>query len=106
MLSYLLREVRSLDEASAIVFNTLDSLEQDVLDALSAILPPIYAIDPFHLLVDQIRDELKHIASNLWTEQIECINWLDMKEPNSVVPDLVMGEAAILPPEFVSEIEG
>ncbi|XP_022763681.1 7-deoxyloganetin glucosyltransferase-like [Durio zibethinus] len=141
MLSFLLRELRGVDKASAIVFNTFDSLEQDVLEALSAIFPPIYTIGPLHLLVDQIRDdELKFIASNLWTEQTECINWLDSKEPNSVVyvnfgsvavitpdqliefawglanskqqflwiirPDLVIGEAAILPLEFVSETQG
>ncbi|EOX98750.1 UDP-glycosyltransferase 85A1 [Theobroma cacao] len=139
MFNYLLKEVERAYKASAIVLNTFDSLEQDVLDALSGVLlPPVYSIGPLHLLVDWIRDdESEDINSNLWKEQTECIEWLNSKEPNSVVyvnygsitvmtpeqliefawglansqrqflwiirPDLVAGETAILPPDFVSE---
>lgn len=139
MFNYLLKEVERAYKASAIVLNTFDSLEQDVLDALSGmLLPPVYSIGPLHLLVDWIRDdESEDINSNLWKEQTECIEWLNSKEPNSVVyvnygsitvmtpeqliefawglansqrqflwiirPDLVAGETAILPPDFVSE---
>ncbi|XP_007042950.2 PREDICTED: 7-deoxyloganetin glucosyltransferase [Theobroma cacao] len=139
MLNYLLDQASLDSKASAFIFNTFDSLEKDALDAISAMfLTPVYSIGPIHLLVDQIgHDKLKHIDSNLWKEETECLKWLDTKEPNSVVyvnfgsvavlspqqlvefawglanskkqflwimrPDLVAGEAGILPPEFVSE---
>ncbi|XVF67231.1 hypothetical protein PTKIN_Ptkin10aG0103700 [Pterospermum kingtungense] len=141
MFNFLLKEVERAFKASAIVLNTFESLEQDVLDALSSILPSVYSIGPLHLIVDRVRDdEMEDIGSNLWKEQTECMEWLDSKEPNSVVyvnfgsitvmsseqliefawglansqkqflwilrPDLVAGETANLPPEFVSETKG
>ncbi|KAJ9673860.1 hypothetical protein PVL29_023422 [Vitis rotundifolia] len=115
MLGFAMDELERARKASAIIFNTFDALEQEVLDAVAPMYPPIYTIEP------------------------ECLNWLDSKEPNSVVyvnygsltvmtpqqliefawglansnqtflwilrPDLVSGESAILSPEFVSETE-
>ncbi|MBA0727417.1 hypothetical protein Golax_000406 [Gossypium laxum] len=77
------------------------------------------------------------MGSNLWKEEPQCLQWLDLKEPKSVVyvnfgsitvmtanqmvefawglanskkpflwiirPDLVRGDSAILPPEFIEE---
>ncbi|KAL5563918.1 hypothetical protein UlMin_033665 [Ulmus minor] len=125
-------------KASSIIFNTYDALEHEVLQTLSSVLtlPPIYTIGPLPLLLDnQVTDEnIKSIGSNLWKEEPYCLEWLDSKEPNSVVyvnfgsnifmtpeqlvelawglansekaflwiirPDLVIGEASILSPEF------
>ncbi|KAJ9673870.1 hypothetical protein PVL29_023429 [Vitis rotundifolia] len=138
MLEFPLREAERARKASALIFNTFDALEHEVLDALSQMFPPIYTIGPLHQLMSQIQDnDLKLIESNLWKEEPECLEWLDSKEPNSVVyvnfgsitvmtsqqlnefawglansnqtflwiirPDLVSGDAAILPPEFVAE---
>ncbi|RVW65443.1 7-deoxyloganetin glucosyltransferase [Vitis vinifera] len=140
MLDFAMGELERARKASAIIFNTFDALEQEVLDAIAPMYPPIYTIGPLQLLPDQIHDsELKLIGSNLWKEEPECLKWLDSKEPNSVVyvnygsitvmtpqqliefawglansnqsflwilrPDLVSGESAILPPEFVAETE-
>ena len=137
MLHFLIREIDRTSRASAVIINTFDSFEQDVLDALSPIFPPIYTLGPLQLLVDQIPNgNLKNIGSNLWKDHPECIEWLDSKGPNSVVyvnfgsitvitaqqmiefawglansnkpflwiirPDLIVGEAAMLPPEFLS----
>lgn len=131
-------ESHKAKKASAVVLNTFDALEKDVLDSLSSILPPIYTVGSLTLLVNQIRDEtLKTIGSNLWKEEPECLKWLNSKAPNSVVyvnfgsitvmtaeqlvefawglansekmflwiirPDLVVGEAAVVPQEFVSK---
>ncbi|KAL0352077.1 UNVERIFIED_CONTAM: 7-deoxyloganetin glucosyltransferase [Sesamum calycinum] len=72
--------------ASAIVLNTFEDLERDVLDALSSILPTIYAIGPLHLLENQVDDKaLEQLGSNLWKDEPECLEWLDTKDPNSVV---------------------
>ncbi|CAL8997392.1 unnamed protein product [Prunus brigantina] len=140
MLKYLVSEFERAQKASAIIFNTFDALELEVLDALSTLLPPIYCIGPLQLQVSQIPPDynnLKSIESNLWREETECLEWLDSKEPNSVVyvnfgsitvmtseqliefvwglansnkaflwvirPDLVRGESAVVPPEFLEE---
>ncbi|KAA8538107.1 hypothetical protein F0562_027715 [Nyssa sinensis] len=138
MVNFVLGELERAKKASAIIFNTFKELEKDVVDALSSMFPPVYIIGPLDLLLNQIDDNsLKPIGSNLWKEEPECLEWLDSKEPNSVVyvnfgsitvmtpdqlvefawglansnqsflwiirPDLVTGDSAILPPEFVSE---
>ncbi|XP_042485392.1 7-deoxyloganetin glucosyltransferase-like isoform X2 [Macadamia integrifolia] len=138
MLNYAKGEVARAPKAAAIIVNTFDALEHDVLNALSAMLPRVYSIGPLQLLVNQIDgdDGLKSIGSNLWREEQECLGWLNAKEPGSVVyvnfgsitvmtpqqllefawglanseqtflwiirPDLVTGDSAVLPPEFVT----
>ncbi|KAJ7965730.1 Glycosyltransferase [Quillaja saponaria] len=138
MLRFVPNECERAQKASAIILNTFDSLEHDVLEAFSSILPPVYSIGPLNLLTNQVTDkDLKSIGSNLWKEEPECLVWLDSKAPNSVVyvnfgsitvmtneqliefawglanskqeflwvirPDLVAGDTAVLPPEFVAE---
>lgn len=138
MVNFVIGEVENLPKASALILNTFDALEQDVLNALLDIQPKIYTLGSLHLMVNQIRDEkLQTIGSNLWKEEESCIEWLDMKEPNSVLyvnfgsitvmtaqqltefawglansmkpflwiirPDIVAGDLAMLPPEFVRE---
>uniref|UniRef100_F6HTK4 7-deoxyloganetin glucosyltransferase n=1 Tax=Vitis vinifera TaxID=29760 RepID=F6HTK4_VITVI len=138
MLNFIMVEAERASKASAIILNTFDALEKDVLDALRANLPPVYTIGPLQHLVHQISDDgLTNLGSSLWKEQPECLQWLDSKEPNSVVyvnfgsmivmtpqhltelawglansnkpflwiirPDLVAGDSAPLPPEFITE---
>lgn len=138
MLDFVTGECERAKRASAIILNTFDALEHDVLEGLSSMFPPIYSIGPLNLLINEVKDEdLKSIGSNLWKEEPECLEWLDTKEPNSVVyvnfgsitvmtndqliefawglansnqtfmwvirPDLVGGENAVLPPEFIEE---
>ncbi|KAH7569733.1 hypothetical protein ACOSP7_013396 [Xanthoceras sorbifolium] len=138
MLNFLLTQAQRASKASAIIINTFDDeFEHDVLSDLSSILiPPIYAVGPLHLLVNNLpRTGLESIGSNLWREEPECLQWLNSKNSKSVVyvnfgsitvmtpqqmvefawglanseqyflwiirPDLVKGEAAMLPHEFV-----
>ncbi|KAL3504755.1 hypothetical protein ACH5RR_034596 [Cinchona calisaya] len=138
MIKFILQETERAKKASAIVLNTFEELEDDVIDALSSILPPIYSIGPLHFLQKQVDDEsLALLGSNLWKEEPECLEWLDTKDSNSVVyvnfgsitvmtpdqlvefawglanskqsflwiirPDIVSGDSAILPPEFLEE---
>ncbi|XP_022967170.1 7-deoxyloganetin glucosyltransferase-like [Cucurbita maxima] len=138
MLNFMLQTTKTCREASAMILNTYDELELDVLEALSSINSLLYTIGPLHLLANQIEDEkLREIGSNLWVEESECMEWLNSKEPNSVVyvnfgsitvmtleqliefawgladsgksflwiirPDIVVGDLAILPSEFVVE---
>ncbi|XP_021833303.1 7-deoxyloganetin glucosyltransferase-like [Prunus avium] len=130
----------SVDKASAVVVHTFDKLEPHVLDAISSMPPPVYAIGPLQLLLNHLPKDplnLKPMGYSLWKEETECLQWLNSKAPNSVVyvnfgslvvmapqqlvefgwglansklpflwvirPDLIVGESAILPPEFEFE---
>ncbi|KAK3423546.1 hypothetical protein EUGRSUZ_F00355 [Eucalyptus grandis] len=72
--------------ASAMVFNTFDRLEKEVLDALKSRFPPIYTLGPLHLPTEQLPDnDTRSIGSNLWKEDLGCLEWLDLEPPGSVV---------------------
>ncbi|CAN4092451.1 unnamed protein product [Withania somnifera] len=86
MIKYLLQETERSRNASAIVVNTFEPLEKKVLESLQALLPPVYAIGPLHLLVKHVDDKnLENLQSNLWKENPKCLEWLDSKKSNSVV---------------------
>ncbi|KAF3445111.1 hypothetical protein FNV43_RR14804 [Rhamnella rubrinervis] len=139
--NFSMEAVENAHEASAVVFHTLYTLEQDILDAISPMFPKLFAIGPLQLLLNQVpEDPLEPVKYSLWKEESECLQWLDTKEPNSVVyvnfgsiavispqflvefgmglanskhhflwiirPDLVEGEPATLPPDFVNETKG
>ncbi|MCD9559532.1 hypothetical protein HAX54_017532 [Datura stramonium] len=138
MFKFLIQETDRSKFSSAIIINTFDSLEKEVLESLQALLPPIYTIGPLHFLVKHFEDKnLECLGSNLWKEDPKCLEWLDSKKPNSVVyvnfgsitvmtvnqliefawglansqmdflwiirPDIVSGDKAILPSEFVEQ---
>ncbi|XP_059279740.1 7-deoxyloganetin glucosyltransferase-like [Lycium ferocissimum] len=138
MIKFLIQETERSKMASAIVLNTFEPLEREVLKSLQALLPPVYAIGPLHLLMEHVDDKnLEKLGSNLWKEDPKCLEWLDSKKPNSVVyvnfgsitpmtpnqltefawglansqvdflwiirPDIVSGNKAVLPPEFLEE---
>ncbi|KAL3515524.1 hypothetical protein ACH5RR_022426 [Cinchona calisaya] len=88
MLNFKITEVERIPKAQALILNTFDDLEHDSLNALSTVYYPVlvYSIGPSQLMLNQIQDErLKSIGSNLWKEESGCIEWLNNKEPNSVV---------------------
>ncbi|PPS03703.1 hypothetical protein GOBAR_AA16955 [Gossypium barbadense] len=125
MLNFAATESERSAKASAIIVNTFDELEHDVVKALSSIFPKLYTTWPLHLL------------STTSHKEPQCLQWLDSKEPKSVVyvnfgsitvmtanqlvefawglanskqpffwiirPDLVRGDSAVLPPEFTEE---
>ena len=73
-------------KARAIAFHTFDALEPEALGALSTIFSHVYSIGPLQLFLNQIEENsLKSIGSSLWKEESKCLQWLDTKEPNSVV---------------------
>ncbi|KAM3688395.1 hypothetical protein ACB098_10G149300 [Castanea mollissima] len=138
LLNFAMVEAEKAQRASAVILNTFDALEHEVLEGLSTMFPSICSIGPLQLLVNQIPDNnYKLIGSNLWKEEERCIEWLDKRQPNSVVyvnfgsvtimtsnqliefawglanskqaflwiirHDLVRGDSAVLPPEFLEE---
>ncbi|XP_030528263.1 7-deoxyloganetin glucosyltransferase-like [Rhodamnia argentea] len=76
-------------DATATIVHTFEALEPDVLHALSSMIPRVYAVGPLHLMIDRIAREntfaSKHIEGNLLEEHDECLQWLDSKEPESVI---------------------
>uniref|UniRef100_A0A8R7P985 Glycosyltransferase N-terminal domain-containing protein n=1 Tax=Triticum urartu TaxID=4572 RepID=A0A8R7P985_TRIUA len=92
LFNFLLHEVEQSDRATAIILNTFDELEQTALDAMRTILPlPVYTIGPLNSLTDQLVSEgdssgtLGAIRSSLWREDQSCLEWLQGREPRSVV---------------------
>ena len=147
MFHFLGESAQNCFKASAIIFNTFDALEHEVLQAISSQFPRIYTAGPLSLLQKQLTDDQTQTRSqvhslnlSLWKEDTRCLQWLDQREPNSVVyvnygcvtvmseehlkefawglansrapflwivrPDIVMGESAKLPRDFVEDIEG
>ncbi|KFK44329.1 hypothetical protein AALP_AA1G244100 [Arabis alpina] len=143
LLNFFVRESDRAKRASAIILNTFDDLEHDVIQYMQSILPPVYSIGPLHLLENRHIDkdsDMGRMGSNLWREETECLDWLDTKSRNSVVyinfgsltvmsvkhlvefawglagsgkdflwvirPDLVVGEDAMVPSDFLKETAG
>ncbi|TKY46680.1 7-deoxyloganetin glucosyltransferase [Spatholobus suberectus] len=99
MVEFIIEVANNMQRASAIVFNTFDELESDVLNALSSILLSLYPIGPFLSFLNQ--SPLNHLASvgsNLWKEDIEYLEWLKSKEPKSVVY-VNFGSITVMSPE-------
>ncbi|AES74879.1 7-deoxyloganetin glucosyltransferase [Medicago truncatula] len=72
---------------STILLNTYNELESDVMNALYSMFPSLYTIGPLHSLLNQTPQihQLDCLGSNLWKEDTECLEWLESKEPGSVV---------------------
>lgn len=88
MLNFAITQVEKVHEASALILNTFDVLESEILENLSSMInPEVYTIGPLHLLEDHIPkdDMVNSVKSNLWKEELNCIEWLDTKKPDSVV---------------------
>ncbi|KAJ8759700.1 hypothetical protein K2173_009801 [Erythroxylum novogranatense] len=135
---FLVESIRRSFEAPAAIFHTFEALEPELLDTLSTMYDSVHFIGPLELLLNQIQENyLSSIGYSLWKEEPECLQWLDYREPNSVLyvnfgsltmltkeqliefgmglaksnypfvwiirPDMVVGDSAILPPEFSEE---
>ncbi|PHT76248.1 7-deoxyloganetin glucosyltransferase [Capsicum annuum] len=86
VIKFAIQEAERSKNACAMVLNTFEPLEREVLESLQTLLPPIYAIGPLHLLVKHVEDKnLEDLGSNLWKEETKCLDWLDSKKRNSVV---------------------
>ncbi|KAF7851016.1 hypothetical protein BT93_L4750 [Corymbia citriodora subsp. variegata] len=86
MVVSMLEDIERSKRASAIVLNTFDRLEHEVLNALRALFPPIYTLGPLHLLTEQLpNNDTRSIGSNLLKEDLGCLKWLNSKPPGSVM---------------------
>jgi UDP:flavonoid glycosyltransferase YjiC (YdhE family) len=89
--------------ANAIIFNTSNELESDVMNVLSTVFPSIYAIGPLcSLLYQSPENHLASLSTNLWKEDTVCLDWLESKEPGSVVY-VNFGSVTVMSPEKLLE---
>ncbi|KAL6964267.1 7-deoxyloganetin glucosyltransferase [Sarracenia purpurea var. burkii] len=105
MLNFAITETDRSSRASAIIINTFEVFERDVITSLSSFLPPIYTIGPLQLLMaNQVShdDRVNSIESNLWKEDHKCIEWLNSREPNSVLY-VNFGSIAVMTPQQLTE---
>ncbi|KAJ9567987.1 hypothetical protein OSB04_003953 [Centaurea solstitialis] len=78
-------------KVSRVIVHTFNELEAHIVNALSSMFSGVYTIGPVQLLLDQINaKETQADMSNfngysLWKEDPECFQWLQSKEPNSVI---------------------
>ncbi|KAK3154457.1 hypothetical protein QOZ80_2BG0190740 [Eleusine coracana subsp. coracana] len=88
LMTFQLHEVERSEDASAVILNTFDELEQTALDAMRAIIPAVYTIGPLASLTEHLIPRggpLDANSASLWLEDSACLAWLDGKPARSVV---------------------
>lgn len=90
MFDFLGEEAQNCLNAPAIIFNTFDAFEHEVLQAIVSKFNyhNTYTIGPLPLLVDKYVPEkspVKSLNSSLWKPDSKCFEWLDQREPESVI---------------------
>lgn len=86
MFDFMESEAQNCLKSSAIIFNTFDELEHEVLEAIVAKFPRIYTLGPLSLLGRHVPEShFSSLRSSLWKEDTNCIEWLNQREPKSVV---------------------
>lgn len=69
MVNFAIGECQRAFKASAIVINTFDDLEHEVLNAMQSMFHNIYSIGSLSLLVNRLqKTSLNATGSNLWKE--------------------------------------
>ncbi|KAJ0785552.1 putative UDP-glucuronosyl/UDP-glucosyltransferase, UDP-glycosyltransferase family [Helianthus annuus] len=88
-LHWIVESARKADKVSHMIIHTFDELEAPLIKEIKSIFPHTYTVGPQQLLLNHISEkEAKKSNFNghsLWKEEPECIQWLQSKEPDSVV---------------------
>ncbi|OEL13908.1 7-deoxyloganetin glucosyltransferase [Dichanthelium oligosanthes] len=97
-------EANKCTKADALILNTFDGLEADVLGALRAEYPRMYTIGPLGSLLRQNLGSATDDSAglSLWKQDPECLAWLDTQEHRSVVY-VNFGSHTVLTPEQLAE---
>ncbi|XP_028789865.1 7-deoxyloganetin glucosyltransferase-like isoform X1 [Neltuma alba] len=106
ILDFLNEVMEKAHKAHAICFNTFDELEGEAVKALFSIYqPPLYSIGPLPSFLNQTPHNNNQLASlnfSLWKEETQCIDWLQHKEPRSVIY-VNFGSITVMSPEQLYE---
>ncbi|KAK2420035.1 7-deoxyloganetin glucosyltransferase [Trifolium repens] len=104
MVEFFIDAADRFHKASAIVFNTYNELESDVMNVLYSMFPSIYTIGPLPSLLNQTpHSHLASLGSNLWKEDTNFLEWLESKEPGSVVY-VNFGSITVMTPDQLLEL--
>ncbi|KZV49996.1 7-deoxyloganetic acid glucosyltransferase-like [Dorcoceras hygrometricum] len=76
---------RQTARAKAVIMNTFGYLEQPILSNISKHMPRIYAIGPGNAHLRSRLGDTSTPSASLWTEDRNCINWLNAQETKSVI---------------------
>ncbi|XVE96984.1 hypothetical protein REPUB_Repub02eG0271300 [Reevesia pubescens] len=85
---FFVTETQAITRASAVIFNTFDSLEAPVLSQMTPVFPKVYTIGPLHALWKSRLGHLSLLSSsngNLREADHNCMAWLDSQPIRSVV---------------------
>ena len=100
-------EANKCAKAGALILNTFDGLEADVLAALRAEYPRIYTVGPLGSLLRQNLDSAAAAADStglsLWKQDAEWLAWLDAQERQRSVVYVNFGSHTVLTPEQLAE---
>ncbi|KAM0893713.1 hypothetical protein ACQ4PT_024931 [Festuca glaucescens] len=99
-------EANNCTKAGALILNTFEDLEADVLAALRSEYPCIYTIGPLGSLLKEgaAGDSSSSPTSglSLWKQDTECMSWLETQPTGSVVY-VNFGSHTVLTPEQLAE---
>ncbi|KAI3819844.1 hypothetical protein L1987_13696 [Smallanthus sonchifolius] len=74
MVNFCIRETARAKKASAIILNTFDELEHEVLTELSSIYPYVFSIGPLHTIANSmVENDVELLGSSLWKEDKDCL---------------------------------
>ncbi|XP_020594762.1 7-deoxyloganetin glucosyltransferase-like [Phalaenopsis equestris] len=85
MLNFDGNEAQNARTARGLILNTFDELERSVIQALGSIFPNLYTIGPLPLFLSPPTPNTNSIGSNLWKEDLSCLQWLDKQDLGSVL---------------------
>ncbi|KAM7474864.1 hypothetical protein LguiB_022107 [Lonicera macranthoides] len=86
MFNYNLESINNALKTKTMILNTFDELEPEVLQAINAKFPTLYTIGPLSMMQQQLcPSNLDFIDSNLWEEDLGCLDWLNKRDLGSVV---------------------
>ncbi|CAN6227628.1 unnamed protein product [Urochloa humidicola] len=106
MLNFLIRESERLSLPDAVIVNTFEDLEGTTLDAMRAILPPVFPVGPLilreRLEIPSDSGPLAGLGSSLWKEEEGAVDWLAGRAARSVVY-VNYGSIAVMSSEQLTE---
>ncbi|KAD4178607.1 hypothetical protein E3N88_27198 [Mikania micrantha] len=104
LFSYFLETARMADKVSHMILHTFDQLEADLVSEIKSMFPNVYTVGPLQLLLNRVRgEETNSDRYSLLKEEPECVEWLNSKEPNSVVY-VNFGSLAVMSVQYLIEI--
>nr|XP_043617373.1 7-deoxyloganetic acid glucosyltransferase-like [Erigeron canadensis] len=76
---------RRTPSAHGLILNTFEDLEGPILSQIREYCPNIYTLGPLHAHLKARSESNSTFSNSLFEEDKSCIDWLDKKEPRSVL---------------------